>query len=413
MVQEFSSQIYKNIFDLLEKGVLPNLKIEGDIAYTIDPVYGLKRNRVNAECAKTLIRVNKLSGNNYTGLVEKILNYLVWRQNSDGSWNEIHMNENSPSALITSIVGEALIDGYVSLQKEELKVPITAARNFVLDNEVSDGYFRKSFAYSYQDYLNVDATCGAFLAKYGKTFSDNECLKAAERVAKHIFEYQFSDGSFPYVIKENENEINYLKVPCIHYQGVTIYYLLKIQEALNLKWTDSDLKSAIKWLASVQYSNGKFDWSKSGLMFAYYLSGAYAFAIPCFMYGARWNRDYILNSQKAIGILSSNIKDLANRWERATMWSFLPSIFITLHTVNIGTYPLKHRLFRFGYGMYRQFARRRFSGTVNPRLFNLLSSFMCIKASTVEPENNFPDLFMTSEILDCLSYSLMLNGEIL
>ena len=56
--------------------------------------------------------------------------------------------------------------------------------------------------------------------------------------------------------------------------------------------------------------------------------------------------------------------------------------------------------------MYRQFSRRRFSNSVNPEMFNLLSGILGIESSTIEPDNNFPDLFMTSEVLDCLSYSI-------
>jgi len=140
-------------------------------------------------------------------------------------------------------------------------------------------------------------------------------------------------------------------------------------------------------------------------MFAYYLSGAYAFAIPCFMYGTKWNSSYSENAKKALNVLDVNVKSIANRWESDSMMSFPTSFLTAFNTANIGNYPASHRLFRFGYGMYRQFSRRRFSNEVNPRLFNILSGILNINTSTVEPDNNFPDLFMTSEVLDCLSYT--------
>lgn len=410
-MQNFETEIQTVLSNVIENGIFPNLKVEDDIAYTIDPVYGLKRNRINAELSKTLIRINQLNGKDYTTLIQQLLNWLIQNQNSDGSWNEIHVNENSPSALITSIVGEALLDGFVFHFDKKYEKAAHKAKEFVLQNEISTGFFQKSNAYSSDDYLNVDATCGAFLAKYGKVFSDQTCLKVAENVAKHVCENQYPNGAFPYIIGNNSKSTHYLQVPCIHYQGVTIYYLLKINEVLNLHWFDSALKKQIKWLVSVQNSNGKFDWSKSGLMFAYYLSGAYAFAIPCFMYYGKRDDKYTLNAEKALNILKNNISGIANRWESASIWSFPFSTFTVFKTASIGDHPINHKLFRFGYGVYRQFARRRYSQNVNPTLFKFLIKMMKIKTSTIEPQNNFPDLFMTSEMLDCLSYSLYINKQ--
>jgi hypothetical protein len=406
-MQNLNKEIDGLLSHIIEKGILPNLKIEDNVAYTVDPVYGIARNRVNAECVKTLLRMNRNKGNAYSDIIEKLVNQLISKQAKDGSWNEIHVNYDHPSALITSIVGEALLDAYVATGKDNLEKPVNLAKDFVLSSQIEPGYFRKSSVYV-ADHLNVDATCGAFLAKYGKIFSDNECLDAARTTAGHICKYQFIDGAFPYT---NHNHGNYqysLEIPCIHYQGVTIYYVLKIIEALEndeFDEFDSYIKKGLEWLASVQRKDGSFDWSKSGLMFAYYLSGAYAFAIPSFLYGTKWDDSYLRNANMCMSVLESNIKDIANRWETASIWSLPVSVPTSFKTAAIGDYPIKHRLYRLGYGMYRQYARRRYSDGVNPRLFNVLSSLMGIKSSTVEPDNNFPDLFMTSEILDCLSYS--------
>lgn len=409
-MQDLNERIYSLVLRIIQNGIIPVVKVEGNLAYTVDPVYGISRNRVSAECAKTLIRINGVKGSDYTDLIEKLLNWVLENQNPDGSWNEVHVKYNHPSALITSIVGEALVDGYLLLKDERFKMAALQAKDFVLANQFSPGYFKKSSIYV-ADHLNVDATCGAFLAKYGKVFSDHESLDAARITAEHICKYQFSDGAFPYT---NENKGNYqycLNTPCIHYQGVTLYYLLKIIDSLQSDWIDLKFKKGVEWLAAVQFPDGKFDWSKSGLMFAYYLSGAYAFAIPCFMYGTKWNSNYSENAGKALQVLETNVKSIVNRWESDSMLSFPSSVFTAFDTANIGNYPVNHRLFRFGYGMYRQFARRRFSNTVNPKLFNILSEIMNINTSTVEPDNNFPDLFMTSEVLDCLSYTMRLHGS--
>lgn len=408
-MQDLNARIFMTVSQIIEKGILPNLVIDEKIAYTIDPVYGISRDRIDAELIKTLIRINKESEKDYTQIIEKLLNRLVQKQNTDGSWNEVHVKYDQPSALITAIVGEALIDGYVTLKnKKNTEYNIHRAKDFVLQNEVSPGYFRKSSVYI-ADHLNVDATCGAFLAKYGAVFSDKECTEAAISAARHIYDCQFLDGAFPYTTMEKGNYQYHFQIPCIHYQGVTIYYLIKINEVLELDWIDSHLRIGIEWLASVQNADGRFNWSKSGLMFAYYLSGAYAFAISSFIYGSKWDARYEDNAQKAMNVLEANIKRLANRWESAPLLSLLFSIFPTLQTACIGNYPITHEMFRFGYGMYRQMARRRFANTVNTKIFDFLSLVLGIESSTIEPEHNFPDLFITSEILDCLSFSLVNN----
>jgi hypothetical protein len=74
-------------------------------------------------------------------------------------------------------------------------------------------------------------------------------------------------------------------------------------------------------------------------------------------------------------------------------------------TASLGDYPLQHQAFRFGYGMYREIARRRYGEAAGTRSFEVFSRLLGIRSSTVEPSNNFPDLFMTAEVLDCLSQS--------
>jgi len=236
---------------------------------------------VCAECVKTLLRL-KNDSDVYLDISKNMLNWLVNRQNTDGSWNEVHVNYNKPSSLVTSIVGDAIIDGYVHFKNDELAESAKNAMNFVLTNEVDDGYFQKSTLYR-ADHLNVDATCGAFLSKYGLVFSDVSCSDAAQRVVRHIFDYQNKDGSFPYTVNDRGHYDKPLEVPCIHYQAVTIYFIIQILDSLNtdLQYYD-ELNQAISWLDGVLGKDGRFDWSKSGLMFSYYLSGAYAFTIPCF-----------------------------------------------------------------------------------------------------------------------------------
>lgn len=366
-------------------------------AYLKDPVFHIIRNRVNSEFLKTIIRTNKNEE-----IIKKIISYIISQQNENGSWNEIHPNYSKPSSLITSIIGDSLIIGYEFLSENQLEA-LEKAKRYVISME-EDSFFLKSEGYT-ADHINVDATCGAFLANYGNKFSDKECLELAEKVALHIVNSQLDDGSFPYTINKGNYDYN-LDVPCVHYQGVTLYYLSKINEFIDKEWIKKSILEGCEWLSSVQDKNGSFDWSKSGLMFAYYLSGAHGFAFASFNYAAQWEPKYNENARKSLEMLIKNSNGIMLRWESSNWSSFPFSIGTTLKTSFIGNYPLKHRFFRFGYGIYRQISRRRYSESLDDNAFRVLTKLLRIKTSTIDPFSNYPDMFMTSEVLDCLSYSL-------
>lgn len=397
----------KNYLNSLENNTRRYLKVKGDHAYIMDPVFGIVRNRVSAEYLKTVIR---LYGEQERDTIEKIVNFLLSRQNQNGSWNEIHPNYNQESALVTSFVGEALLLSLPYLNgeiKKKTQQALINAHEFVLSSEIEPGYFLKSKLYT-ADYLNVDATCGAFLAQYYKVFGDRKALEGAKRAARRVCGFQEKDGSFPYTVNEGREKYH-LKVPCIHYQGVTLYYLSKIQEVIEKEWLKHCMLRGVQWLSNVQRNDGRFDWSKSGLIFAYYLTGAYAFALASFTYASKWEEKYLENAKKIMPILEENTPNIALRWEKGK-WLDFPKDFLTSRrSAWIGDYPLTHKLFRFSYAVYRQIARRRFSTKVqNDWVFNTITKIFGIKTSTIEPSKNFPDMFMTSEILDCLSYSLLL-----
>jgi len=395
----------KELIDRIVKAIEKIILIEDDTAYTVDPVFGIVRNRVCAEIVKSFIRLGYDST-----ITEKLVIFLLRKQNEDGSWNEIHPNYNQPSSLVTSIAGDALLDYYEIFPIQDIEESIHIAKDFILSQEKFPGYFIKSKIYT-ADHLNVDATCGAFLAKYGKIFTNQESIEAAKRAAKQVCEYQFKNGAYPYTV----NKGNYpypLRIPCIHYQGVTMYYLSKINEVIKEDWLKDSLLKGAAWLSASQKRNGGFNWSKSGLMFAYHLVGAYAFAFAAFTYVNRWNKIYQENAKSCLNILRKNIHEgLVLRWEKDSWITFPLSIPINLKASLIGEYPFKHRVFRFGYGLYREVARRKFATQINDKIFQNITKFLNIKSSTIEPFNNYPDLFMTSEVLDCLSYHLSPREE--
>lgn len=362
-------------------------------SYILDPVFGIVRNRVNAEVAKTYVRLGQKQK------AIQLLRYALTNQAEDGSWDEIHPNYRQKSALVTSFIGDALVTAYPDFPQD---IPLENAKKFVMQNEKKSGYFLKSDTYT-ADHLNVDASCGAFLAEYGDLFSDKNAVDAARRAAEHICRFQ-KNGYFPYTIDKGNYPYTY-NVPCIHYQGVILYYLLKIQEIIDEPWLKKSIESGTAWLASVQYDDGTFDWSKSGLMFAYYLSGAYAFAYAVFSSQSREHSLYSDNALRCLKVLERNMPSIALRWETASWTSFFMPKLTTVKTAFLGEFPLRQRIFRTGYGYYRQISRRRIGTSVDEKTFLTLCRVLHISSSTIEPTNNFPDMFMTSEILDCLSSS--------
>jgi len=350
---------------------------------------------VNAEVCKTLTLLRDLEiFDDNECLIEKLLNGLKNEQNGDGSWNEVHPYYNKKSSLVTSIVGEVFLLNH-------RKDCVQDAINFVLSKELEPGYFLKSEEYT-ADCLNVNATCGAFLSLYGQQYSDEEMIEAGNRVAKRVVKYQFDSGAYPYTTKEKGGLQHHLYIPCIHYQGVTLYYLMKIQKIIKKEWLDQSIKKGIKWLELTQRINGSFDWSKSGHMFSYYLTGAYAFSIPVLLY-----LDKKKNAHLSLKQLKLNTKDIVNRWEKNERNTFVNDLPITFRSASLGIYPFSYRICRLMYGIYRQYSRRRYSTVKKDTIFKIGTKALGLKVSTIEPSTNYPDMFMTSQVLDCLSYSLL------
>jgi len=390
------------IHHIILKGIQPLVVEKDTYALIKDPVFGIARNRVIAEILKALLRIN-VQGTEH--LPEKLAAYLCQTQNADGSWNEIHPNYDQPSALITSIVGEALLMIHQETQDKKIKHAVDKAVRYVTSQGNKNGYFLKSEHYT-ADHLNVDATCGAFLSTYGHLCSDENCIDLARQTAKHICRNQCANGSYPYTI-DRGNYSQILDIPCIHYQGVTLFYLSKIHSVIQEDWLQNNLEQGAKWLVSTQKANGTFDWSQSGLLLSYYLTGAYAFSYASLIYVSQWNNTYNKHAEGCLKVFQQNVDHLALRWERETWWTFPTALVIALKTSLIGNYPVKHRCFRLGYALYRQYARRGLTtAPLKDPLFKMIVKSFRMNYSVIESSRNFYDLFMTSESLDCFTQSL-------
>ncbi len=387
-IREYLEKLY---FD----GIKPLIVEEKDYAYIRDPVFNINRNRVVAE---VLMGLMKSGMEKDEQLLKKLFNFLIMRQNQDGSWNEIHVNYNNPATLITAICGSAFLMG----EKKGLikdKKYADKARDYLLDNIIEPGYFRKSEKYN-ADFLNVNATNGAFLAEYWKDRGDEKAKQAALDAGLRITSQQWENGSYPYTSNKG-NFPQHLIVPCIHYQGVTLYYLIKINKVLSDKKIESSIKKGTEWLASVQKKNGSFKWTKSGMIFALYLTGAYGFATSVFL-----DQNMATNAERFFQILKENTKTIANRWHSENKIKLIINLLFPIRPFRIafiGKYTIKDRIIRYGYSYYKEFNRIVFREKYNDKLFKIIIKILRQKISTTEPSNNFSDLFMTSEIFECTS----------
>ncbi len=387
-MNEKTSAIINHLLDNIKH----DITFTEESAHIVDPVSGLVRNRVHAEVSKALIRLGDET------LAAKLLAYIESMQSEDGSWNEIHLNYDRPSALITAIIGDAFLEADAIHSNPELT---ERAKDYVLSRELRPGYYLKSESVT-ADHLNVDATCGAFLARYGARYEDTVCLEAAERAALWICE-NMTEGYFPYTLDKGSYS-HVFDVPCIHYQAVTLYYLIKINRYIRNPSVESSILEGTRWLAARQKPSGLFDWGESGLMFAYYLTGAYGFGYACYRSLEEADPMFSEKAELCLDVLGENLHGLVLRWEKDSILSYPGSLVESVRTTTIGDYPLRQKAFRFGYANYRQLARRRYDDTMDSKLFESLVKTFNIPVTTVEPSANFPDLFMTSEVLDCLTY---------
>src|SRR3972149_7469759 len=101
-----------------------------------DPVFGYLRNRVAAEASNAFLALG------WKENARRALDWLLTTQ-KQGYWNEVH-NDVRESVLETAVVGRGLINGYVHFKdKKYLEAAIKAAQ-YILDNEMSPGYWKKS-----------------------------------------------------------------------------------------------------------------------------------------------------------------------------------------------------------------------------------------------------------------------------
>ena len=150
----------------------------------------------------------------------------------------------------------------------------------------------------------------AFLLKFGSKSSTEKYTKAGKRAIANICLQQFSNGAYPYSGPKRAYPYKYhFFIPCIHYQAVTLYYLIKSAFYIKSDRLEQSILSGVEWLVKNQKEDGYFEWKNSGLNFALYLSATYAFVLPIYQNLLSNNTNATKLMKESLSVLKEQIFD--------------------------------------------------------------------------------------------------------
>ena len=404
-----TSDVTKKLLD----GVMEQVTITDEEAFVNDKVTKVIRTRVTAEICSTLVKLHSLKILENKMLIQKMSRWLIDNQNSNGSWNEAHINYNQPSTVFTSICALSLLEVSESFPEFNINEEIfDKAAKFILDQEIDFGAYKKS-EHVHADILNADAMAAAFLLKFGSKSSTEKYTKAGKRAIANICLQQFSNGAYPYSGPKRAYPYKYhFFIPCIHYQAVTLYYLIKSAFYIKSDRLEQSILSGVEWLVKNQKEDGYFEWKNSGLNFALYLSATYAFVLPIYQNLLSNNTNATKLMKESLSVLKEQIFDnILLRWEKGNSKSVIVGFFEAGKGGSIGEYPILFKLMRTLHRLHREISRTKVSSNLIPSKLISRPTGYSAYLGTVESSTNHPDLYMTSEALDALSTSLQIMNE--
>jgi len=397
-----------NITQQLLNGVMQQLIVTDEDAYVKDNVSKVTRTRVVAELCSTLVKLHNLKISDHQPIIKKLTKWLISNQNADGSWNEKHIKYDKPSTVFTSVCALSLLETSESFPDLNIDEEIfERAAKFILKQEIYYGEYRKS-ELVHADILNVDAMVAAFLLKFGNRSSNENYIKAGKMAVAHICSHQFIDGAYPYGGPYRAYPYKYhFYIPCIHYQAVTLYYLIKTTPYVKSEWLEHSISSGTKWLIKNQKDDGYFKWKNSGLNFALYLSGTYAFVLPVYQNFLSYDTNLSKLMEKSLNVLKNQIIDnILLRWEKGSLKSIITGFLEARKGGSIGNYPILFKFLRIMHRLHREISRTKISNQITPSKLISRPTGYSAYLGTVESSTNHPDMYMTTEALDALSSSL-------
>ena len=188
---------------------------------------------------------------------------------------------------------------------------------------------------------------------------------------------------------------------------MTLFYLIKTTPYIKSEWLEHSILSGTKWLMKNQKNDGYFKWKNSGLNFALYLSGTYAFAIPVYQKNLANDTNASTLIKKSMNVLKKQMSQgILLRWEKGSIKSIIKGFLEAPKGGLIGNYPIVFTFLRIMHRLYREVARSKISDKITPSKLISKPSGYSAYLGTVESSTNHPDMYMTTEALDALSYSL-------
>ena len=320
---------------------------------------------------------------------------------------------DKPSTVFTSVCALSLLETSESFPDLNIDEEIfERAAKFILKQEIYYGEYRKS-ELVHADILNVDAMVAAFLLKFGNRSSNENYIKAGKMAVAHICSHQFIDGAYPYGGPYRAYPYKYhFYIPCIHYQAVTLYYLIKTTPYIKSEWLEHSISSGTKWLIKNQKDDGYFKWKNSGLNFALYLSGTYAFVLPVYQNFLSNDTNLSKLMEKSLNVLKNQIIDnILLRWEKGSLKSIITGFLEARKGGSIGNYPISFKFLRIMHRLHREISRTKISNQITPSKLISRPTGYSAYLGTVESSTNHPDMYMTTEALDALSSSLERMNE--
>ena len=188
---------------------------------------------------------------------------------------------------------------------------------------------------------------------------------------------------------------------------MTLYYLIKTVPYIKSEWLEHSIVSGTKWLMKNQKDNGYFKWKNSGLNFALYLSGTYAFALPVYQNFLSNDTNVSKLMKKSVSVLKEQIfQGILLRWEKGSSKSIIKGFLEAPKGGSIGKYPISFKFLRIMHRLHREVSRAKISEQITPSKLISKPTGYSAYLGTIESSTNHPDMYMTTEALDALSFSL-------
>lgn len=209
-----------------------------------------------------LTRYMKTRDPNYLQRGERALVWLKENRSEQAAWGyPFHWNSRvffprgTPSAVVTGIVGDALLTHYeITRDPESLEIAEGISR-FILEklHRPVDRPDMLCFSYTPLDdfkVLNASLFSAALLARLGSILGNQEVLAIASRAAAYVVSEQNPDGSFYYWGSEAPTHIDHF------HTGFVLRHLDTVMTSCSANFIEAPLRKGYEFYKARLFENG-------------------------------------------------------------------------------------------------------------------------------------------------------------